>query len=35
VRTLSLTEGSVIDYEFYLSIGTLDEIRERFSKLKK
>jgi hypothetical protein len=35
VRTLSLTQGTVIDYEFYLCIGSLDEIRASFSKLKK
>lgn len=35
VRTMQLTTGTVVDYHFYLTIGTLDEIRERFAKLPK
>ncbi len=35
VRTLRLEKGTVVDYEIYLTIGTLDEIRERFEKLRK
>jgi hypothetical protein len=35
VRTMQLEKGTVVDYEFYLTIGTLDEIRERFAKLAK
>lgn len=35
VRRLQLTEGLVVDYEFHLTIGTLDEIRARFAKLSK
>lgn len=34
IRTLQLVKGSVVDYEFYLTIGTLDEIRARFAKLR-
>jgi hypothetical protein len=33
VRTLQLKKDSFVDYEFYLTIGTLDEIRERFAKI--
>lgn len=33
VRKFQLTNGTVVDYEFHLTIGTLDEIRERFAKL--
>jgi hypothetical protein len=32
VRTLALKKDSVIDYEFFLTIGTLEEIRARFAK---
>jgi len=35
IRTIKLTQNEAIDYEFYLTIGTLDEIRARFAKLKK
>ncbi len=35
VRTLQLTQGLVVDYEFYLTIGSLEEIRSRFAKLPK
>jgi len=35
VRTLQLIQGTVVDYEFHLTIGTLDEIRARFTKLPK
>lgn len=35
IRTLQLKNGTVVDYEFYLTIGSLDEIRERFEKLPK
>lgn len=35
IRTIKLEKGSAIDYEFFLTIGTLDEIRARFEKLKK
>lgn len=35
IRQFQLTKGLVVDYEFFLTIGTLDEIRARFEKLKK
>ena len=35
VRTLKLTKGLVLEHDVYLTIGTLEEIRERFSKLRK
>lgn len=35
IRTLQLEKGTVVDYEFFLTIGTLDEIRARFEKLRK
>ncbi|MFK7911920.1 MAG: hypothetical protein AB8F34_15165 [Akkermansiaceae bacterium] len=35
VRTFALRSGLVVDYEFHLTIGTLSEIRARFSKLRK
>jgi hypothetical protein len=35
VRRMTLTQGLVVDYHFYLTIGTLDEIRARFEKLRK
>lgn len=35
IRQFCLTKGLVVDYEFYLTIGTLDEIRARFAKLPK
>ena len=34
IRTLKLTKGEAVDYEFYLTIGTLEEIRTRFGKLR-
>jgi len=34
VRTLQLKTGTVVDYEFHLTIGSLDEIRARFEKLQ-
>jgi hypothetical protein len=33
IRTIKLTKGEAVDYEFYLTIGTLEEIRARFAKL--
>jgi hypothetical protein len=33
VRTIQLEKGTVVDYEFYLTIGTLDEIRARFERI--
>ncbi len=35
VRKFQLTKDMVSEYEFYLTIGTLDEIRARFATLKK
>lgn len=35
VRTLQLEKGSWVDYEFHLTIGTLNEIRERFANIPK
>ena len=35
IRSLQLTKGAVVDYEIYLTIGTLDEIRARFQTLRK
>jgi hypothetical protein len=35
VRSIQLEKDTVVDYEFHLTIGTLDEIRERFAKLPK
>ena len=35
IRTIKLTKNEAVDYEFYLTIGTLEEIRARFAKLKK
>lgn len=35
IRQFQLTKGLVVDYEVYLTIGTLDEIRARFDKLRK
>lgn len=35
VRTLALKKDEAIDYQFFLTIGTLEEIRARFAKLKK
>lgn len=35
IRQFQLTKGLVVDYEFYLTIGTLDEIRARFEELRK
>lgn len=35
IRTLQLEKGTVVDYEFFLTIGTLEEIRARFEKLRK
>jgi hypothetical protein len=34
IRTLQLEKGTVVDYHIYLTIGTLDEIRARFAKIK-
>lgn len=33
VRTMQLEKATVVDYELFLTIGTLEEIRERFAKL--
>lgn len=33
IRTLQLVQGTVVDYEFHLTIGTLEEIRTRFADL--
>ncbi|RKX41375.1 MAG: heparan N-sulfatase [Verrucomicrobia bacterium] len=35
VRTLKLTKGLVLEHDVYLTIGTLEEIRERFSKVQE
>jgi hypothetical protein len=35
VRKFQLTKDLAFEYEFYLTIGTLDEIRTRFAKLPK
>lgn len=35
IRQFQLTKGLSFEYEFYLTIGTLDEIRTRFSQMKK
>ena len=35
IRQFQLTKGLVVDYEFFLTIGTLEEIRARFEKLRK
>ena len=35
IRTLQLKNGTVVDYGFYLTIGSLDEIRARFDQLSK
>ncbi|MFT5905934.1 MAG: hypothetical protein ACI9E1_001539, partial [Cryomorphaceae bacterium] len=35
VRNINLKKGTTIDYEFYITIGSLKEIRERFDALKK
>ena len=35
VRRFQLTEGLVVDYHFHLTVGTLEEIRARFEKLRK
>ena len=35
IRTLKLDKGTVVDYEFYLTIGSLDEIQARFAKLPR
>ena len=34
VRTIQLKKGTVVDYEFYLTIGTLDEIQARFKNIR-
>ncbi len=34
LRTFALTDGLVVEYEVYLTIGKLDEIRQRFGKIK-
>jgi len=35
VRTLRLTKGLVLEHDVYLTIGTLEKIRERFSAIRK
>ncbi len=35
LRTFALTKNLVVEYDVYLTIGTLEEIRARFEKLKK
>lgn len=35
IRTLQLTKGAAVDYEFFITIGTLEEIRTRFAKIRK
>lgn len=35
VRTMQLRKGTVVDYEFHLTIGSLEEIRGRFASLSK
>jgi hypothetical protein len=30
---MQLKNGTVVDYHFHLTIGTLDEIRRRFARL--
>jgi hypothetical protein len=35
IRTIHLETGTVVEYEFHLTIGTLDEIRARFATLAK
>jgi hypothetical protein len=35
IRTLQLKKGTVVDYEFHITIGTIEEIRARFQKLRK
>ncbi len=35
VRNIKLEKDTAIDYDFYLTIGTLKEIRKRFENLKK
>jgi hypothetical protein len=35
IRKFQLTKDLVSEYEFYLTIGTLDQIRERFAKIPK
>lgn len=35
IRTIQLVNGTVVDYGFYLTIGSLDEIKARFEKLSK
>ena len=35
VRTLALKKSGAIDYQFFLTIGTLEEIRSRFAKPRK
>jgi hypothetical protein len=34
VRTIQLKKGTVVDYGFHLTIGTLDEIRARFRQIR-
>lgn len=34
IRQFPLTKGLVVDYEFHLTIGSLDEIRARFAQLR-
>jgi hypothetical protein len=35
VRTLVLTKGLVIEYDVFLTVGTLEDIRKRFKDLNK
>ena len=35
VRIMQLEKDATVDYEFYLTIGTLEEIRNRFAKLQQ
>jgi hypothetical protein len=35
VRNIKLEKNTAVDYEFYLTIGSLKEIRKRFENLKK
>ena len=35
VRNIKLEKNTAVDYEFYLTIGSLQEIRKRFENLKK
>lgn len=35
IRTIKQTKNETMDYEFHLTISTLEEIRARFAKLPK